>query len=173
MIELKQQGVTKEISLGMNSSEYLLRYIRKYPRGTFDSIMMAGCWNLIDQDGYELLVECQDKGIKVTNVGIFASGMLVGSTHYKYDNNLPPQVVQKLNKWTSLCTKYNMKIINVATSFALLPKVVENVAIGMRDAGKVEANVKLFDGSSNVIVPMQLWKEAQVQGLIRKEISFS
>merc|ERR1712113_1120286 len=129
---------------------------------------MAGCWNLIDQDGYELLLQCQKKGIKVTNVGIFASGLLVGSTHYKYDTTLPTNVVDKLDKWTSLCQQHDVPVIHVAVCFALLPSVVENVAIGMRDEGKVKANVRLFDGSLRV--PQQLWKDAQTQGLIRKEL---
>ena len=65
MIELRQRGEIKEVSLGMNSADYLLRYVQQYPEGTFDNIMMAGCWNLIDQDGYELLVACQERCIKV------------------------------------------------------------------------------------------------------------
>ena len=88
MVELKKKGEIGEVSLGMNSSEFLFRFVKKYPAGTFDNIMMAGCWNLIDQDGYDLLVECQNKNIKVTNVGIFASGLLAGSTHYKYNSNV-------------------------------------------------------------------------------------
>merc|ERR1712176_1487707 len=70
MLQLRAEGKINEVSLGMNSSEYLLKYIRKYPTGTFDTIMMAGCFNLIDQDGLELLQECQARGIRVTNVGI-------------------------------------------------------------------------------------------------------
>merc|ERR1711936_1253491 len=108
MIELKRTGVIGEVSLGMNRSDFLHRYVARYPSGTFDNIMMAGCWNLVDQDGYELLLQCQKKGIKVTNVGIFASGLLVGSTHYKYDTTLPTHVVDKLDKWTSLCRQHDV-----------------------------------------------------------------
>jgi len=174
MIELRQRGEIKEVSLGMNSADYLLRYVQQYPEGTFDNIMMAGCWNLIDQDGYELLVACQERCIKVTNVGIFASGLLVGSNHYKYDSEFPVEITRKVDQWNELCSEYNVKIIQVAVSFALLPCIVENVAIGMRDAGKVESNVQLFDKTTNDAgIPLGLWKDAQQRGLIRKELVFS
>ena len=72
------------MSLGMNDPTYVRRMISGKPEGTFDSIMSAGAWNLINQDGYELMLECQKRGIKVHNAGIFASGLLVGGSHYKY-----------------------------------------------------------------------------------------
>ena len=171
MLELRRKGEIGEVSLGMNSSDFLFRYVRKYPPGTFDNIMMAGCWNLIDQDGYDLLVECQKTNIKVTNVGIFASGLLAGSTNYKYDSKIPRDVKDKLEKWHALCAKFNIEMITVALHFAFLPTIVDYVAIGIRDAAKARANVELFNKSSTV-VPLELWKEAQKQGLIRKEIKF-
>merc|ERR1712032_1070237 len=100
-VKLRSDGKIGEVSMGMNSSGYLLKYIRKYPTGTFDNIMMAGCWNLIDQDGLELLQECQSRGIKVTNVGIFASGALWGSVHYKYEG-IPTEVAAKIKQWKTL-----------------------------------------------------------------------
>lgn len=169
MVELRKEGKIGNVSLGMNSSEFLSRFVKKYPAGTFDNIMMAGCWNLIDQDGYELLVECQNKNIKVTNVGIFASGLLVGSTYYKYDANVPQDVKDKLEKWNALASKYNIKMITIALQFAFLPDVVENVAIGIRDAQKAHDNAALFEKSVPA-VPLELWKEAQSQGLILEAV---
>jgi len=171
MVDMKKKGEIGEVSLGMNSSEFLFRFVKKYPAGTFDNIMMAGCWNLIDQDGYDLLVECQKKNIKVTNVGIFASGLLVGSTNYKYDSAVPQDVKDKVEKWRAIADKYNVKMITLALQFAFIPDVVENVAIGIRDAQKSRANAALFDKSVTA-VPLALWKEAQAQGLIRKEVKF-
>ena len=155
----------------MDNLDYLFRYVQKYPTGTFDNFMMSGCWNLIDQDGYDLLVECQNKNIKVTNVGIFASGLLAGSTHYKYNSNIPQGVKDKQEKWHTLTAKFNIEMIAVALHFAFLPNIVDYVAIGIRDAAQARANVELFNKVSTG-VPLELWKEAQKQGLIRKEIEF-
>ena len=171
MVELRRKGEIGEVSLGLNNSKYLLRFVKKYPAGTFNNIMMAGCWNLIDQDGYELLFECQKKNIKVTNVGIFASGLLAGSTNYKYNAKIPLDVKYKLEKWQALSKKYNVEMLTMALHFAFLPDVVDYVSIGVRDAEKAKANVELFNkGTSNV--NKELWKEAQKLGLIRKEIEF-
>ena len=171
MVELRSRGEIGEVSLGLNKAEFLFRFVKNYPTGTFDNIMMAGCWNLIDQDGYDLMVECQKKNIKVTNVGIFASGLLAGSTYYKYNSNIPQDVKDKLEKWHGLCTKYNVEMLTVALHFAILPTVVDYVSIGIRDAAKARANVELFNKSSSG-VPLELWKEAQEKGLIRKDITF-
>merc|ERR1712038_1606263 len=171
MVELRRDGVIGEVSLGLNSSEFLLRFIKKYPAGTFDNIMMAGCWNLIDQDGYELLVECQERNIKVKNVGIFASGLLVGSTNYKYDSAVPQDVKDKVDKWKAIADKYNVKMITLALQFAFLPVIIDHVAIGIRDGQRAIANAALFD-DSETLVPLELWKKAQSQGLIRADIEF-
>merc|ERR1712137_1295654 len=120
MLKLRAEGKINEVSMGMNSSDYLLKYIRKYPTGTFDNIMMAGCFNLIDQDGLELLRECQARGTKVTNVGIFASGVLVGGSTYKY-GPAPQEVLEKKEAWRALAEKHGCTLQQVAVNFALLP----------------------------------------------------
>jgi hypothetical protein len=40
----------------MNKAEYHLKFIERFCKNEvpFDSLMVAGCWNLLDQDGYEL-----------------------------------------------------------------------------------------------------------------------
>merc|ERR1712232_1117715 len=140
MVQLRAEGRIQEVSLGMNSSEYLLRFVREYPEGTFDSIMMAGCFNLIDQDGLELLQECQARGIRVANVGIFASGALWGGAHYKYEG-IPQEVAAKVEAWKALSEKYGLALPQVALNFALLPDVVDMVAFGCDAPERVKANI--------------------------------
>jgi len=165
MIRLKKEGKVKEISLGMNKHDYILRYLQKYP-GEFDSVMLAGCFNLIDNDSYELLVECQKQGVSVTNVGVFASGLLWGGSHYKYDNAIPNVVKDKVAKWSALALKHNLSLPLVALNFAFLPKVVEMVAFGANRADQVDANLALLDK----VVPVELWAEAKELGLIHESI---
>lgn len=47
--ELRQAGKIKEVSLGCNEPEYIMRCIKELPPGTLDSVMVAGTWNLLDQ----------------------------------------------------------------------------------------------------------------------------
>merc|ERR1712151_1107095 len=53
MIAFKQDGTVGELSLGMNDHTFILRLIQKYPN-TVDSIMLAGCFNLIDNHAIDL-----------------------------------------------------------------------------------------------------------------------
>lgn len=165
MVQLRREGKVKEISLGFNKAEYLLKFLRRYPKGTFDTLMSAGSFNLIDQDGLELLQECQRLGIKVTNVGIFASGILWGSAHYKYDS-VPPEVAEKAAKWKALAEKYGLKLPQVALAFSLLPDCVEMVAFGCSQPEQVRGNLDLC----GTAVPRELWAEAKARGLVAEAV---
>jgi len=165
MVQLRKEGKIKEVSMGFNKSDYLLKFLQHFPAGTFDSIMMAGAFNLIDQDGVELLRECQKRNVKVTNVGIFASGVLWGSTHYKY-SGIPAEVVAKVDKWKALAEKYGLPLPQLALNFALLPTAVENVAFGCKTAEKVKTNLDLCGKA----VPPELWAEAKATNLIAEGV---
>lgn len=160
MIALKAEGKVKEISLGMNSAEFITRYLAKYP-GKFDNIMLSNSFNLIDHSCLNLLVECQEQGIKITNVGVFASGVLWGGNHYLY-GNVPESVKQICAKWTVLAEKHGLSLPQVALNFAFLPKIVNYVAFGTSRAEAVDQNVALCGKT----VPVSLWKEAKESGLI-------
>jgi len=161
MLELRKGGQVAEIGLGMGSAEYALRYLRKYPTGTFDSLMLAGCWNLIDQDGLEVLEECQRLGVRVLNVGVFASGILWGGQHYKY-GAIPAAVRDKAKAWQFLAAEFGFTLPEVAVAFALLPAVVERVAVGCSTPEEVECNVALCGKH----VPAALWQAAKLRGLL-------
>eukprot|EP00397_Hematodinium_sp_SG-2012_P053928 GEMP01064701.1.p1 GENE.GEMP01064701.1~~GEMP01064701.1.p1 ORF type:complete len:135 (+),score=28.76 GEMP01064701.1:298-702(+) len=130
--------------------------------------MVAGSWNLIDQDAYDLLVACEKKNIKVYNVAIFGSGCILGGAHYKY-GPIPSEVKEKIQKWRDLCDKYAIDISVVALNFAFLPDVVERVAIGMGNEKQVRSNAAIFGKS----VPKELWDEAKAQCLIRPDVNIS
>ena len=65
LVRLREAGFINEVSLGMNDAYFVQRMLDDNPHGTFDSVMMAGSWNLLDQDGLLVLLECQRRGVKV------------------------------------------------------------------------------------------------------------
>ena len=65
LVKLREEGLINEVSLGMNDANFVRRMLHDNPAGTFDSVMMAGSWNLLDQDGGDVLLECQRRGVKV------------------------------------------------------------------------------------------------------------
>jgi len=161
LVKIKQDGLVDEISLGMNDASYILKFIRKYPVGTFDNIMLAGCWNLVDQSGYEVLQECQKRNIKVVQAGVFGSGLLWGSTHLRYDK-APKEAIDKVRRWEKLCKKHNVSLPAVAINFTYLPEIVEYVCVGCKKPRYVETNVALLKET----IPVQLWTDAKKEGLL-------
>jgi len=165
MLELKRQGLVAEVGLGMNNAAFALKYLRKYPKGTFDSLMLAGCWNLLDQDGLEVLRECQHLEVPVINVGIFASGILWGTANYKYQE-APAEVSARVARWRELVEEFGLSLPQVALAFALLPEAVQRVAVGCGRPEEVAGNIALCGAS----VPPALWQRARAAGLLPEDL---
>jgi len=163
LVQLRSLGHVKQISLGMNNPDFLLRYIRNSPPGTFDNILVAGCWNLVDVSGFELLRECQQRGIGVVLAGIFGSGLLWGSTRLRYVT-ADTEAVEKRDKWAALAEKYGCTLPGVAVAFAFLPKCVTQLCVGCDNSQQLELNVGLLDQ----VVPKQLWHEAKELKLLEE-----
>ena len=72
---------------------------------TFDGVMAAGSWNLIDQDGFELYKECEKRGMYIHNAGIYASGLLVGGSTYKYGPADEEVIAKKKRRGEALSAK--------------------------------------------------------------------
>eukprot|EP01043_Picozoa_sp_COSAG02_P070070 COSAG02_NODE_12260_length_1572_cov_1.251188_3_plen_59_part_00 len=53
-------------------------------------------------------------------------------------------------------------------AFAALPSVVVKVVMGMKSSDEVEFNVAAAAAAGGV--PVEIWAEAQAQGLIRKDV---
>jgi len=87
---LRGEGTVAHVGLGMNSNceahqgvpDEVIRLLREAPRGTFDSALLAGGWNLLCQAGLPCFVECERAGVAVYVAGVFGSGLLVGGDTY-------------------------------------------------------------------------------------------
>jgi len=161
LVQMRKEGLIKHVSLGMNKADYLLKYIRKYPVGTFDNILVAGCWNLLDQSGYELLSLCQTQRISVTLAGIFGSGLLWGGNYLRYQLANRSDL-EKRDKWAELASKHGCTLPGVALAFAFIPLCVDKICVGCQTESHVEANVALC----NEKVPIEIWGEAKSMGLL-------
>ena len=167
LVTLRNEGKIKQVSLGMNDPKYVMKMITEKPNGTFDSVMSAGAWNLMDQDGLEVMLLCQKRGIKIHNAGIFASGLLVGGSYYKYAP-ASGKILERKERWAVLAAKYDVPLPAVALAFALAPAVVEKAAIGVKSPQEVEMNVEWLEIAKHV--PAELWEEAKTLGLLGKDV---
>ena len=167
LVRMRERGDIDEVSIGMNDPSYVLRMIRESAPGTFDSVMLAGSWNLIDQDGYEVLLECQERNISVHNAGVFASGVLVGGSNYKYAP-APEEIKSRVARWRSLADAYDVPLPAVALAFALAPAVVDLCAVGFKSPDEVEQSVAWLAAARDV--PPDLWRDAKAQGLLLSHV---
>jgi len=167
LVKLRDEGAIREVSLGMNDATFVRRMLEDNPPGTFDSVMMAGAWNLLDQDGADVLAECERRGVAVHNAGIFASGLLVGGSHYKYAP-APPDIVERTERWRALAAKHDVPLPAVAIAFACAPRVVKGCAVGVKSPEEVAQSAAwLADANA---VPTRLWVDAKELGLLAPDV---
>lgn len=167
LVKMREEGLIKDVSIGVNRAESALKIIRSAPMGSLDTVMIAGCWNLLDHSAecMELLLECQGRGIIVQNAGVFASGLLVGGGTYKY---APASVleVDRTELWNVLCVQYNVPLPAVALKFGLLYTAIGACAVGVKNPNEVLQIVEWLA----CVVPHELFVEAKKRGLLASHV---
>jgi D-threo-aldose 1-dehydrogenase len=104
---------------------------------------MAGRWNLLDQSGLSVLLECERLGIECHNAGVFASGLLAGGSTLNY-KEAPTEAVEKARRWELLAAEHNFSLAEASVAFALLPTVVTKIAIGVKSPREVREAVAML-----------------------------
>ena len=152
----------------MNDAGFARRIIKTCPPGTFDSLLIAGSWNLIDQDAHLLLQECLELNIEVHNAGIFCSGALVGGDHYRY-SSIPQEVSAKIEIWRGLCNNAGVQLPVAAIAFSVLHAAITKIVVGVCSTRELEELLTWLPNADKV--PGALWKQAADIGLISSNIS--
>jgi D-threo-aldose 1-dehydrogenase len=160
--ELRQAGDIDEVSLGMNSHvgfhrgpPYILRLLREAPAGTFDTALLAGGWNLLCHEGWEVLCECARRNIAVHVAGVF------GGTGQEDNRNIfapSRKWARAVKQWTGLAAKHGCSLVETAVAFASLPVAVKKIVLGMATPNEVTQNIVAIDAVQRV--PAQLWRDA-------------
>ena len=127
---LRAEGTVAHVGLGMNSNseahqgvpEEVIRLLREAPRGTFDSALLAGGWNLLSQAGLPCYVECERAGVAVYVAGVFASGLLVGGDTYAYQK-APPHLVERAQRWGALAARHGYSLPSVTAASSNPPSL--------------------------------------------------
>ena len=178
LVGLRTAGLIQEVSLGMNSvgfnevgedrAENVLRLIRGAPAGTFDSALLAYGYNLFNQDGVEIMLECEKRGIAVHVAGAFMMGVFDTTSDTKAPppggSNKSESTAQQKQQWATLAKKHDVPLPSVALAFAFAPKVVTKIVLGMANPEQVADNMKYVEGTKSI--PAALWDEARALGLV-------
>jgi len=156
----------KRIGLGMNDPAAILRMLRRFP-GAFDSVLMAGAWNLMELGGYDVLKYCEAHGIEVHIAGVFGAGLLWGGDNYRYSRADAGQVARR-DKIAALCRKHRVSLPWLAVHFATRPKCVRRLVFGCRTAAELRQCVRLLDVREPAATVEALYADLHAAGLLPK-----
>ena len=165
--ELKEKGLVKELSLGMSNPSHLLKVLEAFP-ATFDTVMMAGAWNLLDQSGLPVLMHCQTNRIPVQIGGAFGAGLLWGADRYNY-YPATETMLQRRAQWAHLCAKHKLTLQSLALAFAASPAIVKQVAVGCANAAELDECVAAASQMPTLDQFLHAMEDAVQMGLIHAE----
>jgi D-threo-aldose 1-dehydrogenase len=163
---LREQGVIRGVSAGMNQWEMLADFARA---GEFDCCLLAGRYSLLEQEALdELFPLCQEKDIGILAGGTYNSGILAKGAQpgakYNYVD-APPQVIERARQLEEVSARHKVDIKAAASQFALAHPVVTAIVPGTRQPDRVTENFELLQ----VAIPADYWAELKAEGLVRAD----
>jgi D-threo-aldose 1-dehydrogenase len=149
LVQLRTAGKVRRVGLGMNSPPHILRLLRAFPRGTFDNVLLAGCWNLIDRSGAEVLAVCAELGVEVHIAGVFGAGLLWGGDNYRYAA-ADDDTRARRDGIAALCATHGVPLPWLALHFATRPAVVSLAVLGCATAAELRGNAELLGATAGI-----------------------
>jgi D-threo-aldose 1-dehydrogenase len=149
---LRDEGVVREIGVGMNQSELLTRFARET---NVDRLLLAGRYTLLDRGALaELLPLCLARGIAVIAGGVFNSGVLAGGSTFDYAP-APREVVAHVRELAGICARWDVPLAAAAVQFPLRHPAISSVLVGCRSVAEVDEDIGLLE----LDLPAGLWEE--------------
>ncbi|MBX4862899.1 aldo/keto reductase [Rhizobium sophorae] len=153
--DLRKAGHVKAIGVGVNESDVATRFIRV---GTFDAVMMAGRYTLLDRGAeVDLLPEAKRQGVEIVVAGVFNSGILAAgpaSSGTTFDYGAPPQVVvARAKAIEEVCNGHGVPLQAAAIQFPFRDPQVSAAVLGMSRPERIAQNL----GWAKFPIPDALW----------------
>lgn len=163
---LRQEGVIKAVSAGMNQWEMLANFARA---GDFDCFLLAGRYSLLDQSALdELLPLCLEKNIGIMAGGTYNSGILAKGAHagakFNYQD-APPDIITKAQSLEKIAQRHQVNLKAAASLFALAHPAITSIIPGTRNPERVNENFDLLKEK----IPGDFWEDLQAENLIHPE----
>jgi D-threo-aldose 1-dehydrogenase len=161
---LRDEGLVREIGVGMNYSAPLTRFVRETD---IDVILIAGRYTLLDRDAaQELLPLCRKRNVRAVAAGVFNSGILAqnfpGDDARFHYHRVDAGTLKRAREIAAVCDRYGAPLPTVALAFTLQHPAVESIVLGMRSPQQVRANL----ANARIEVPDQLWPELAAHGVV-------
>jgi aryl-alcohol dehydrogenase-like predicted oxidoreductase len=159
--QLREEGVVAAIGAGMNNCPPLLRIVE---RADVDCILVAGRYNLLDQQaGEQLLAAC---AVAVLVAGVFASEVLanpVPNAHFRYEP-ASEEIVSRAQRIAAVCAEHGVPLAAAAINFPFTNPAVTAAVVGARRATEVEEDLAYLVNE----VPSELYDELRRLELIAR-----
>jgi D-threo-aldose 1-dehydrogenase len=140
------------VGIGTNHVETALTFARE---GGIDQVMIAGRYTLLDRSAeIELLPVCAERGIPVTAVGVFNSGILAGGTTFEYAP-ASTELRARVHELDALCARHGIPLAAAALQFPLRHPAVRTIVVGARRPGEMEQNLTYLA----LPIPEDFWLE--------------
>jgi D-threo-aldose 1-dehydrogenase len=164
--ELRGAGHVHAIGVGVNEADVAADFILA---GTFDCIMLAGRYTLLDQSALDVFLPlAESRGIDVFMVGVFNSGILAKPTQPRptYDYvEAPPEIVHRANRIAAICSEYRVPIQAAAIQFPRGHPAVKTIVLGMSKPDRIRQNLAW----ASMEIPTAMWERLKAEGLIRAD----
>lgn len=146
MSELREQGLVRNIGLGVNEWAICDQAIEY---ADFDCFMVANCFTLLNHDITNTFTDkCHKHNISLIAAAPFNSGILAKGSknlgHYFY-GEAPKDVVEKVISIESICHQFDVSLQAAAIQYALRYDCVKSVLIGMTSVDRVVQNVAWYE----------------------------
>ena len=165
LVELRDQGVISAFGLGVNEWQPAQWVIEN---GDPDIILLAGRYTLLEQEALATFLPlCVDRGVGIViggpyNSGILATGARPGA-YYNYDP-APAEIMERVARIESICAAYETRLVDAAFHFPLCHPAVVSVIPGGQSQAEMRSNLDAV----RAVIPKDLWRELQVEGLLEK-----
>ena len=162
LAKLREEGVIKGVSAGMNQWEMLSNFM---DHGHWDAFLLAGRYTLLDQTGLpELLPKCVDAGTAIIAGGVYNSGLLADPRPGITYNYMPvtEDILAQALRIKAVCTAHDVPLKAAAIQFPLAHPAVPTILTGVRSAAEFAENLELFETD----IPDALWGDLRAEGLL-------
>ena len=165
LLALRDEGIVKAVSAGMNQAPALARFVRE---SDLDCVLLAGRYTLLDQVALDdLLPLCAQRGVAVIAAGVFNSGILADPSEGATYNYKPAHrsLIARARAINGICERHGVPLQAAAMQFPLAHPAVTTVLVGMMSPAEVDHNATAF----TVNIPAALWEELRAEGFIRDD----
>ncbi len=152
LLELRKQGVTKGIGLGVVECDVVLEFL---DRGLIpDAVMIAGRYTLLETSAEKsgLIDRCHALGVQVIAAGPFNSGLLAGGDRFFY-SPAKPQMLAARERLAKICDSFDVPLAAAALQFPLRNPAISSVVAGASSAATFRQQLEWLDNP----IPDELW----------------